>query len=57
MGIQTDGLAYTEASTSAFLTQAYCVLLPLWLVLRSRRVPARRQIGDTARVVVGTVVL
>ena len=57
IGIQTDGLAYTEASTSAFLTQAYCVLLPLWLVLRSRRVPSRRLIGATALVVVGTAVL
>src|ERR1043165_4040493 len=25
---QMDGLAYTEASTSAFLTQCYCVFLP-----------------------------
>ena len=29
MALQADGLAHTPASTSAFLTQAYCVILPL----------------------------
>ena len=29
MWLQADALAYTEASTSAFLTQAYCIILPL----------------------------
>jgi drug/metabolite transporter (DMT)-like permease len=57
MGIQTDGLVYTEASTSAFLTQAYCVLLPLWTVARSRRLPSLRLLGATALVVAGTAVL
>jgi hypothetical protein len=28
MVVQADGLAHTDASTSAFLTQAYCVILP-----------------------------
>lgn len=37
--LQVDGLAYTDASTSAFLTQGYCVLIPLWLAVRRRRLP------------------
>lgn len=36
--LQADGLAYTHASTSAFLTQAYCVILPFWHCF-SRRIP------------------
>lgn len=57
MGIQTDGLAYTAASTSAFLTQAYCVLLPLWFALRSRRLPSPRVVGATVLVVAGVAIL
>lgn len=57
MAIQTDGLAYTEASTSAFLTQAYCVLLPLWAAFRLRELPAWRVIGATLLVLVGVAVL
>ena len=29
MWLQADALAYVDASVSAFLTQAYCVILPL----------------------------
>ena len=36
---QMDGLAYTSASTSAFLTQGYCVFIPVWVALVSRRWP------------------
>lgn len=57
MGIQTDGLAYTEASTSAFLTQAYCVLLPLWTAARHRQLPSRRLVGATGLVIAGTAIL
>ncbi len=39
---QMDGLAYTPASTSAFLTQSYCLLLPLVVALRDRRWPSGR---------------
>src|SRR2546426_11205507 len=38
---QMDGLAYTSASTSAFLTQAYSLVLPLVIALRDRRWPSR----------------
>ena len=35
--LQMDGLAHTSASTSAFLTQFYCLLIPLWVAWRERR--------------------
>lgn len=38
--LQMDGLSYTPASTSAFLTQAYCIFIPLWLALVNHRWPA-----------------
>ncbi|OHE89677.1 MAG: hypothetical protein A3G75_03030 [Verrucomicrobia bacterium RIFCSPLOWO2_12_FULL_64_8] len=36
---QSDGLQYTSASTSAFLTQLYVILIPLWVAWRTRRAP------------------
>ncbi|MBS0660314.1 MAG: DMT family transporter [Verrucomicrobia bacterium] len=38
--LQIDGLAYTSASTSAFLTASYVVIVPLLLALKTRRVPS-----------------
>lgn len=55
--LQMDGLAYTPASTSAFLTQAYCVFIPLWLALVQRRFPARKPCVCVALVVAGVWVL
>lgn len=57
MALQADGLAYTEASTCAFLTQAYCVILPLWAALRTRRWPSRRVAGATLFVIIGGGIL
>ncbi len=37
--LQTDGMQYTSASTSAFLTQFYAILIPVWLALRGGRNP------------------
>jgi drug/metabolite transporter (DMT)-like permease len=37
--LQTDGLQYTAASTSSFLTQFSAILIPAWLALRNRRNP------------------
>lgn len=37
---QGDGLAYTAASTSAFITQLYVVLIPLWTAVCLRRRPS-----------------
>lgn len=39
MYLQNDGLHYTSASTSAFLTQLYAIMIPLWVALRTRRSP------------------
>lgn len=39
MYLQNDGLHFTSASTSAFLTQFYAIMIPVWVALRSRRVP------------------
>jgi drug/metabolite transporter (DMT)-like permease len=54
---QMDGLAYTAASTSAFLTQAYCVFIPVWLALLHRRRPSLKIILCVALVFVGTAIL
>ena len=57
MALQAWGLNYTEASTSAFLTQAYCVILPLVACLRTRRAPTAKVIIATALVIVGGAIL
>ena len=57
MALQSDALAYTEASTSAFLTQAYCIILPLWACLRLRKRPATRVIISTLLVLIGGAIL
>jgi drug/metabolite transporter (DMT)-like permease len=40
MLFQNDGLQFTSASTSAFLTQLYAILIPVYIALRARRSPA-----------------
>ena len=57
MWLQADSLAYTEASTSAFLTQAYCIFLPLWASLRLRRKPGMRVVMATSMVMGGGAIL
>lgn len=54
---QMDGLAYTAASTSAFLTQGYTVFIPLWVVLTTRRWPSRKITLSVALVLAGVAVL
>jgi drug/metabolite transporter (DMT)-like permease len=54
---QMDGLAYTSASTSAFLTQGYCVFIPVWVALASRRWPSLKIFLSTALVLAGVGVL
>jgi drug/metabolite transporter (DMT)-like permease len=39
MFLQNDGLQFTSASVSAFLTQFYAVMIPVIVAVRSRRVP------------------
>jgi drug/metabolite transporter (DMT)-like permease len=57
MLIQNDGMIYTSASTSAFLTQFYCLVIPLWLALRHRRVPSPSTIVACALVLAGVALL
>lgn len=54
---QVDGLAYTDASISAFLTQGYCVLIPLWLAIRRRRLPTGAVWISCSLAIVGAAVL
>ena len=37
--LQMDGLAYIPASTSAFLTQLYCIIVPIFVAVTTRRSP------------------
>lgn len=39
MLLQMDGLSYTSASTSAFITASYCVFVPVVIALQDRRMP------------------
>jgi drug/metabolite transporter (DMT)-like permease len=55
--LQNDGLRFTAASTSAFLTQFYAVLIPIWLAIRLRRNPGAVVWASTAMVLVGVAIL
>lgn len=55
--LQADALAFTKASTCAFLTQAYCVFLPLVGAIRTRRAPNPQVIIAVALVMLGIVCL
>lgn len=57
MVLQADGLAHTAASTSAFLTQAYCVILPLVACVRLRKPPQTRTVLSTLLVMAGGAIL
>lgn len=57
MWLQADGLAYTHASTSAFLTQSYCVLLPLWTTIQLRKPPEKSTILAVMCVITGGAIL
>jgi len=55
--LQADGLAHTTASTSAFLTQAYCVILPLWHCFSRRSAPGWKLVISTGLVLWGISIL
>src|SRR5258706_700423 len=55
--LQMAALSQTLASTSAFLTQFYVLLLPLWIVLWHRRRPSLLLCFCCALVIVGMGVL
>jgi drug/metabolite transporter (DMT)-like permease len=55
--LQADGLAHTNASTSAFLTQSYCVILPMWHCFSRRITPEWRLVLCTGLVLWGISIL
>lgn len=55
--LQMDGLAYTSGSVSAFLTQGYAILIPLWTAAVQRRLPQFRVVSACVLVVIGAAVL
>lgn len=57
MLFQNDGLQYTAASTSAFLTQFYAILIPIWTALRLRRNPGLLVWSCCALVLAGVAIL
>jgi drug/metabolite transporter (DMT)-like permease len=57
MALQAWGLIHTEASTSAFLTQAYCVFLPLVACLKQRCFPGGKTLMATILVLAGGAIL
>jgi drug/metabolite transporter (DMT)-like permease len=57
MILQIDGLAYTPASTSSFLTQTYCILVPIYHAIVARRLPRPIQLLATAGVIAGIIIL
>lgn len=57
MLLQMDGLSYTAASTSAFLTSCYCVTIPVLVACQRRRWPPALVRVSCALVVSGMAVL
>jgi drug/metabolite transporter (DMT)-like permease len=57
MLLQNDGLQYTAASTSAFLTQFYAILIPVWVAVRGRSNPGARVWVCCALVLAGVAIL
>jgi drug/metabolite transporter (DMT)-like permease len=55
--LQIDGMAYTSASSSAFLTQCYCLWLPIWVAWRERHWPPAKVFLSCALVMIGVAAL
>jgi len=55
--LQMDGLAYVSASTSAFLTQLYCVLIPLWVAVSRLCFPTVKILICSVLVLCGMAIL
>lgn len=55
--LQVDGLQFTSASTSAFLTQFYAIMIPAVVALRLRRVPPPAVWVCAALVLAGVAIL
>jgi drug/metabolite transporter (DMT)-like permease len=57
MLLKMDGLSYTSASTSAFVSQSHCVFLPLFFAVRDRRLPRWPVVMGCTLVLLGIAVL
>jgi drug/metabolite transporter (DMT)-like permease len=57
MLLQVDGLQFTSASTSAFLTQFYAIMIPVYLAARTRRAPPAMVWVCAALVLAGAAIL
>jgi drug/metabolite transporter (DMT)-like permease len=57
MLLQTDAMQFTAASTSAFLTQFYAILIPVWVAVRARRNPGATVWACCALVLAGVAIL
>lgn len=55
--LQVDGLQYTSASTSAFLTQFYAIMIPVVVAVRTRRAPSPLVWACVALVLAGVAIL
>ena len=55
--LQMDGLGYTAASTSSFLTSCYCVIIPVIVACQRRRWPPALVVGACGLVLVGMGIL
>jgi drug/metabolite transporter (DMT)-like permease len=55
--LQTDGLQRTSAATTAFLTQFYVILIPLWWALQHRKRPPVIVLFASVLVLAGVSVL
>jgi drug/metabolite transporter (DMT)-like permease len=57
MLLQNDGMIYTTASTSAFLTQFYCLVVPLAIALHAQRWPSRATALSCVLIMAGVALL
>ena len=57
MLFQNDGLQFTSASVSAFLTQFYAIMIPVYLAARLRRWPTGAVFLSSALVLAGVAIL
>ncbi len=54
---QTDGLQFSTAATTAFLTQFYVILIPVWWAFVHRRLPGAMVFFSGALVLAGVAIL
>jgi drug/metabolite transporter (DMT)-like permease len=57
MLFQLDGIQYTSASVSAFLTSCYCIIIPIIVAWQRRKLPPLLVLGSCALVVAGMALL